>query len=180
MNHSRLLLSALLASSALVAGCKEGVPTGPAQGFDALHTDLLSDLRNSSGRYGMLSCRGDSDEERTRETVGPEGGTIRIGPHVLIIPANALSGPVEITAKIEDGGVNHVEFKPDGLQFDKPATLIMSYANCNLLNLSADKRIAYTDNSVSRINYRLESSDDRLSRKVTAKLNHFSDYAVAW
>ena len=180
MKHSRLLLGALLVSSALVAGCKEGPPTGAAQGFDALRTDLLSDLRSSSGRYGMLSCRGDTDDERTRETVGPAGGIIRIGAHVLVIPANALPAPVQITAKIEDGGVNHIEFQPDGLQFSVPATLVMSYANCNLLNLNADKRIAYTDNSVSRINYRLDTTDDRLSRKLTARLHHFSDYAVAW
>jgi len=180
MKHSRLLFSALLVSTAFIAGCKEGTPAGPSPAFDALHADLLSDLRNSSGRFGMLSCRADTDDERTDQTVGAGGGVIRIGPHTLIIPAGALSSSVKITARLDDNGVNHVEFQPEGLQFKVPATLIMSYANCDTRNLNADHRIAYTDLSVSRIHYRLESSDDRFSRRVTAKLNHFSDYAVAW
>lgn len=181
MKHSRLLLSALLASATLVAGCKEGSSTGPAQGFDVLHADRLSDLRNHWGRAGMLGCKNrEAVELSTSQTVGRDGGVIRIGAHTLIVPANALSSDVLITARVEDEGVNHVEFQPEGLQFNVPATLIMGYSNCDLLGLNADKRIAYTDNLVLQIYYRLDTSDDRSNKTLTAKLNHFSDYAVAW
>src|SRR5204863_267880 len=67
------------------------------------------------------------------QTVGPAGGVIRIGPHALSIPAGALDAPVTITATAPSDKVNRVQFQPEGLVFQRAATLTMSYANCNLL-----------------------------------------------
>ena len=76
-------------------------------------------------------------------------------------------------------GVNAVKFKPAGLRFVTPAVLSMSYSNCSLLGNLLPKRIAYTDDNLNIISYLL-SLDNLLSRRVTGKVSHFSEYAVAW
>jgi hypothetical protein len=76
-------------------------------------------------------------------------------------------------------GVNAVKFKPAGLRFVTSAALTMSYSNCSLLGNLLPKRIAYTDDNLNIISYLL-SLDDLLSQKVTGKVNHFSEYVVAW
>jgi len=55
----------------------------------------------------------------------------------------------------------------------------MSYANCSLLGILLPKRIAYTDDNLNIISYLL-SLDNLLAKRVTGKVNHFSEYAVAW
>jgi len=41
------------------------------------------------------------------------------------------------------------------------------------------KRIAYTDDNLNILSYLL-SLDNLLSKRVTGKVNHFSDYVVGW
>jgi hypothetical protein len=75
------------------------------------------------------------------------------------------------------GSVNSVRFSPEGLRFARPAQLTMSYRNCVLTLLP--KRIAYT-NELLRILDLLPSRDLLLNKTVTAPVDHFSRYAVAF
>jgi len=128
---------------------------------------------------GLLRCEDLPYATKTR-TIGPDGGRIRVGPHVLTIPEGALDAPTRITMTAPTGrGVNEVKFEPEGLQFDRPASLTMSYANCSSRGRNVPKGIAYTDDDLDIRNH-LPSSDNRQSRKVTAKLDHFSRYVVAY
>ena len=102
-----------------------------------------------------------------------------MGPHVLSIPAGALSAPVTITAISPSERVNRINFQPAGLVFQKAATLAMSYSNCSLLGKLLPKHIAYTDDSLNILSYLL-SLDNLFAKRVTGQLNHFSNYAVAW
>lgn len=111
--------------------------------------------------------------------VGPQGGVIEVGPHRLVIPAGALSSPVTITAEAPSSRVNQVDFGPAGLQFAVPATLTMSYANCFGAWIPLPRRIAYTTDLLSILEF-LTSVDNLDSRAVSAELDHFSRYAVAW
>jgi len=114
------------------------------------------------------------------KTIGALGGTISAGPHTLVIPPGALLNPTTITMTAPTGlGVNAVKFQPEGLRFTVPAALTMSYANCSLLGKLLPKRIAYTDDHLNIISYLL-SLDNLLSKYVTGKVNHFSDYVIAW
>jgi len=114
------------------------------------------------------------------KTIGAPGGTISAGPHTLVIPPGALLNPTTITMTAPTGlGVNAVKFQPEGLRFTVPAALTMSYANCSLLGKLLPKRIAYTDDNLNIISYLL-SLDNLLSKYVTGKVNHFSDYVIAW
>ncbi|HXV85905.1 MAG TPA: hypothetical protein VD793_04355 [Gemmatimonadales bacterium] len=126
---------------------------------------------------GLLDCKPLPYASAT-ETIGPAGGVLRVGPHRLVVPPKSLSEPVTITAEAPTSSVRRVEFQPEGLQFSRGASLTMSYEGCKLLGLLLPKRIAYVEGL--NILYFLPSLDDLFNQRVTGRLEHFSQYAVAW
>jgi hypothetical protein len=97
----------------------------------------------------------------------------------LRVPEGALAEPVAITAVMPSDTVNRIVFAPHGLELAQPARLMMSYANCGPINWVLPKRIAYTTDALAIIEL-LHSLDNVLARRVSADLEHFSTYAVAW
>jgi len=173
MKARRLIASVLLVVVALA--CTDRIPTSvPAA--PAPDASLIGGLL---GATGLLKCSNLPYASSTK-TIGALGGSISAGPHTLVIPPGALLNPTTITMTAPTGlGVNAVKFQPEGLRFIAPAALTMSYSNCSLLGKLLPKRIAYTDNNLNIISYLL-SLDNLFSKNVTGKVNHFSDYVVAW
>jgi hypothetical protein len=176
-------LPALIVAAALgLASCSgEDGPTGI--GSDVTPSPLLGSgggLLGTSLGSGLLACD-PLPYASASQQIGPEGGTLVIGPHALIVPAGALAAPVVITGEAPVGTVNSVQLYPEGLRFasGKPARLTLSYANCPLAGRLLPKRIAYTTDLLQILTYVL-SVDDLLHAKVTGSLEHFSRYAVAW
>lgn len=126
---------------------------------------------------GLVKCKAQPTATASA-VVGPAGGEIIVGAHRLVIPAGALSEDVQITAIAESSKVRQVSFQPEGLSFAVPARLTLSYAECKGLSL-LPVRIAYTTDALLILEYLL-SVDDRLNETVSADLDHFSKYAVAW
>jgi hypothetical protein len=163
-------------------------PHVPANQQAAPSLDLIGDLTNTVGSVtgsvvgtlgsvtDLLTCSAQRYTKVT-QTIGPSGGTIKVGSHVLIIPQNALAQPVKITAEQMSGSTNSVRFSPEGLHFQRPAVLTMSYKNCaiNLLK----KKIVYTDERLSILQL-LFSLDYPKYDYVTSPIDHFSRYAVAY
>lgn len=115
--------------------------------------------------------------EKTTARVGPKGAKISVGRHVLTIPAGALSKNVTITAEQVTGAVNSVRLSPDGLRFATPARLRLEYRNCD--SIQPKKRVAYTDELLKVLE--LPPSEDYPEYEyVTAEIDHFSRYAVAY
>lgn len=133
-------------------------------------------LGTVSGLTDLLTCS-PQPYAVTTKTVGPNGGTIVVGEHVLEIPRGALSNSVTIRAEQVPGSVNSLRFSPEGLQFAKPAQLTMSYRNCLLVLLP--KRIAYTTEGLQVLEL-LKSRDAARNKTVTGPVDHFSRYAVAY
>jgi len=172
MKARRLFAPVLLL---LALACSDRTPTSvPAA--PAPDASLIGGLL---GATGLLKCS-DLPYASSTATIGPNGGSLSAGPHTLVIPPGALSAPTTITMTAPRGlGVNAVKFAPEGLRFATPATLTMSYSNCSLLGKLLPKRIAYTDDNLNILSYLL-SLDNLLSARVTGKVNHFSNYVVAW
>jgi hypothetical protein len=144
-------------------------------------TDLTSDLTGTVvGTLGnvtdLLTCS-PQPYAVTSQSIGPNGGVIRVGTHTLLIPGNAVSETVLITAEQVQGSTNSVRFSPEGLQFRKPAVLTMSYENCALVLLQ--KKIVFTDENL-KIFEVLRSFDLFRQKTVTAPIDHFSRYAMAY
>lgn len=140
--------------------------------------DLTSTVVGTLGQVTDLLVCSRQDYVARTTTIGPTGGTIRIGDHVLVIPKDALQRKVKITAEQMPGSTNSLRFSPEGLRFEKPAELTMSYENCALVLLK--KKIVYTDEDLNILEV-LRASVDLFKKKiVTAPIDHFSRYAVAW
>ena len=173
MKAIRFLMVALVVC--LIASCSDRAPTAPLTA-PAPDASLIGDLLRPTG---LLQCSALPAASVT-QTIGPEGGSITVGPHVLRIPAGALTQRTTITGTLDTGrGVNGIRFQPEGLQFESPAYLTMSYANCNLLGTLLPKRIAYTTNLLDVVEYLL-SLDNLFTKKVTGRVPHFSEYVIAW
>ena len=176
-----LLFAALTAAMSCTSG-DSFAPTSPASepvlapAADRQVGNLLGDLARALGDLHLLSCSPQPYVSVT-EDVGPEGGTILVGTHRLVIPAGALTGTHTIRAEQMSARVNSVRFSPEGLSFAVPARLTLSYANCSPLLLL--KRVVYTD-ELLRILELIPSLDNVLARTVTGEIRHFSRYAVAW
>jgi hypothetical protein len=110
------------------------------------------------------------------QNVGPAGGVIKIGPHSLYVPPGALDHTVAITAATSAGQHVKVDFQPAGLRFKYRAVLTLSYAHCDQRPLLP--QVVYVDNLLSILE-RLLSVNDLYSGSVTARLRHFSGYAIA-
>jgi hypothetical protein len=214
----RLLFALLVGATAVVVSCGDPSPVGVASRGLAPQANLLDSLLHTvqSHARGLVKCSPLPYDSVTK-TIGPEGDTLQVGPHTLRVPAGALDAPVSITAVAPSDSVNRVDFQPEGLVFHQPASVVMSYANCDVSSpqqtpetvppgaqapstqalaatarahaatsigdsvsqIHRGLRIAHITDSLEIIQY-LESADDSASQKVTGRLVHFSDYAIAW
>jgi hypothetical protein len=125
---------------------------------------------------GLLVCV-EQPYDVEYETIGPWGGSIRVGNHQLVIPRGALTQYVRIKAEQIPGSVNSVRFSPEGLKFNKAAVLTLSYGNCSDVKLP--KAVVYTTEDLDVLEILL-SVDLLRWKKVTAPIDHFSRYAVAY
>jgi hypothetical protein len=165
----------LLVFVVLAAGvsCTSEESLGPST--DQPSQSLASTVSALSNLH-LLSCSTQAYAVTTK-VIGTQGGTVVVGTHRLVIPAGALDRPVTIKAEQVSGNVNSVRFSPEGLQFAKPASLALSYANCSPLMVL--KRVAYVDERLRLLDL-IPSLDNLFSKTVTGSIRHFSRYAVAW
>ena len=142
---------------------------------------VLDGLGGGGGLLGQLLTCGPQPYASDSKVIGPDGGTLHIGEHTFVVPRGALSKNVRITGEAPKGNVVSVSFAPEGLKFDsrhKP-TLTLDYSNCGLVRNLLPKRIAYTNDRLDILSI-LSSVDDLLRHRVSAKLGHFSRYAIAF
>jgi hypothetical protein len=145
---------------------------------DALLGGLVSGVVRTVGSVvnGLLSCTLERSSGGSA-VIGPPGGTIRMGQHTLTVPRGALSADVLITGEVVSGRTNSVRLSPHGLQFSQPGVLVVGYSNCR--SVIAPKLVAYVAEDLTILEG-LRSRDGPRANQVTAWLDHFSRYAVAW
>jgi hypothetical protein len=159
--------------TAMLLGDLLGSEDGLVGGVLGLLGGVVSDVLEVGG---LLQC----SEQRyvvAQETIGPWGGSIRVGSHLLVIPRGALTQYVRITAEQIPGATNSVRLSPHNLQFKRPAILTLNYQNCS--NVEPPKVIVYTEEDLTVIDP-LWSYDLTKKLQVTAPIDHFSRYAVAY
>jgi hypothetical protein len=110
--------------------------------------------------------------------IGPEGGTLHIGPHTLVIPHGALSEEQLIVGEAPTSSLVDVDFEPEGLHFERPAQLTLSYKGCDV-PAGLDLQLVYLG-SGNRILELPPSEDHPEESEVSGEIQHFSRYAVAY
>jgi hypothetical protein len=171
--HSRSVI-AVGAAALLLLSCDGGPASiaGPAE------TTADQDLRRRVEQVSLVSCAPLAADSVT-QAVGAAGGVIAVGPHRLRIPAGALDSTVAITAIMPSDTVARVRFLPEGLTFAQSATVELSYGHCVLAWVPVSRRVVYVDELLDILDI-LVSLTNVFRRTVSAPVDHFSDYAVAW
>jgi hypothetical protein len=161
-----------MSAGALVLSCGDPMPVAP-------RADLPSPVfaTSHSSPSSLLRCRPMAYDSVTA-VIGPTGGDIKVSRHVLSISGGTLKQRTTITAVAPSDTLNRIRFQPEGLVFNKPVVLVMSYANCTL-DGSSPREIVYTDDALRVLEHE-PSKDDPAGKRVGALLTHFSQYAVSW
>lgn len=146
--------------------------TGTVTGTVGTLTGSLGGLLN-----GLVACRvRETDYGSAR--IGRNGGIVRVGPHSLLVPPGALDRDVTISGVAPAGSFVKVEFQPEGLQFARPTALTMSYRSCGLLGTLNYTLVHLEDDNRTVLDI-LPSVPNLLTRTVTGRVDHFSNYAIA-
>ena len=181
-------LFALAVTAVMLTSCADDHgPVAPAPATpDALLigdvTSVLNSTVTSVGSTldrtvsGLLECNV-RNSYTASQMIGPQGGVLRVGRHSLHVPANALRENVLITATAPAGRHVEVRFEPQGLEFQRPTALTMSYADCGILK-PLGLRIVYVNDNLDILEVLL-SLPNPFTRTVTGKVDHFSRYMLA-
>lgn len=170
------LVTGLLVAGLIAVSCSvDRTPLAPPPSADLLG-GLTSTVTKVAGT--LLSCS-PLPYASNSAVIGPSGGVLQIGPHVLVVPQGALASNVTIRGDAPSETVRSVRLYPAGLRFAKPATLTLSYQSCSLVSNLLPKKIAFTTDDL-RILEILLSLDMPLTQTVSGQVNHFSRYAVSY
>ena len=176
---SRLLFT-LVAVVTVVACGEHGAPTALDSADPSVSLSHRAPPRSASTPSGhqahVAKCHIPYDIYATVR-VGPAGGRLDLGDNnTIVFPPGAILVDTTITARVPAGDTARVQFTPEGLQFAVPAIVTLNYSSCitpssllSVVYLKADT-IAEIEPTVSNPN----------AKTITAKINHFSSYAVAY
>lgn len=121
--------------------------------------------------------------------IGPEGGTLRLGSHRLVVPQRAVSAPTRFRMRRMDDGWVKVELEATSVGhgsspndvgrrgFAMPVVLSLSYGDAATEQDPERLLVVWVkrDGTLER----MPSVADPESRYVNASLGHFSAYALA-
>jgi hypothetical protein len=100
-----------------------------------------------------------------------------VGPHRLEVPRNALKTPVRISAVAPKGNYAQIKLEPAGLEFARPARLVMSYDGCRVQDMP-NLRIVYVNDDLEILTI-LPTRTNKRDETATTNLDHFSRYMLA-
>ena len=174
---SRLLTVISLVIGALLATACDETITAPESG-SAQFARIMPPATPEPGFTRCTPQAADSSSAR----IGPSGGVLRAGKHMLRVPAGALQRSVLITMTAPSDTLNYVIFGPEGLTFapEAPPTLTMSYRNCAVTKPGQESlEIVYTNDALTAVlDTTLTLGADTLNNTVGARLRHFSKYVL--
>jgi len=107
-------------------------------------------------------------------------GNDQIGYSYFIAPANALPQKwVIVTMRVSTTGPVLVEFGPEGLRFNRPTKVVLSYRGADLSKVNESSlRVYYNNEKIKAWELMPGGSSDHATMTVRASLEHFSQYAV--
>jgi hypothetical protein len=178
-------LVAIALAAVLLTSCADdhGPPTAAAPTITpnpSLIGDVVGGVTGVVGGaadgLGLVSCNVTRTHTGSAE-IGPRGGILKVGPHFLTVPRNALKEKVRISAVAPQGKHVQIRFEPHGLEFQRKALLTMSYSECSLLS-PLHLKIVYVNDQFEILEV-LPTITSVLTRTANAPIDHFSRYMLA-
>jgi len=161
----------------LAAGCRDlTLPAGgPASASRGIHSDVGSSGGDDGNVPDLLTCSAHGTATASA-MAGPTGAVIVVGLDRLVIPAGAVAEPTLITATIPADTLADIHFEPQGLQFAKRATLVLTTAGCNVGDRTPS-HVVYLDDA-GNVLETLGATFD--GHAVATTIGHFSSYSIAF
>jgi hypothetical protein len=167
-----LLLSVAACSSTESTAPQRSAATGAS--FSELHDGLMvpgSGGNASTAADRPLACMVPAALTDSA-LIGPSGGELDVGPHRLIIPPGALTTTMWLSGTVPAGNSLRIDFQPEGLQFKKPAGLILDASSCadvpNIVYLNED----------GGIEEHIQAIFSNWWHTIAAPIDHFSGYML--
>ncbi|MBI4541247.1 MAG: hypothetical protein HY704_17230 [Gemmatimonadetes bacterium] len=184
LRHVSLVALALIG---LVSACEGGSDVG-----DSVTGPLVPEFGNGLSKYAhgahytLLRGQRPDGTPHVAEWIGREGGVLRLAGHRLKIPAGAVDAPtLFLLVPAADG---YVEVKLQALRgstdvgekgFRKPVELSLTYGWATNVTNPRQLLIVHLVGDSREHLEPVKSLLDESSRTVTARLKHFSRYAIA-
>jgi hypothetical protein len=165
------IVAVLFVAVFLAAGCSRG-PLGVDEG-----TTQPQLLQRSIDESALASLS--ATELYAEQVISSEiGGRVTLFDVVLDVPAGAVANDTLFSIRIPDPCVFFNEFGTDGLVFDKPVTVTMSYRDANLTGVDESTiRIGWFDERSGDFQD-ITCTVDYVNKVVTGELDHFSAYGL--
>lgn len=165
-----LAAAVLIATMAMVVGCSDN-PVAPQN--QASQPRLLTRAHASSS---IALSPVNLYAEKVISSA--EGGSLELLDVILNVPAGAVPNDTLFSIRIPDDEVFFNEFGTDGLVFDVPVTVTMSYRDADLSGIHENAiRIAWLDED-SNTWKDMPCVVDTVTKTVTGTLHHFSAYGL--
>ncbi len=184
MRKFHLLLVGLVVGAVAIA-CDRSPTATPSVPLSARPSKTGALLKS----LALVPCSQSYDS--VTRVIGPKGGYLAVGAHVLFVDSLVLTTAVTITAVAPAGALRWVRFQPDGLLFPMNsvdgwgAILYTNYKDCGV-PIAAIPRLAQVTDLLGIVTYLQTYSKVRQNpwsqgnQFVAGLLPHFSNYAVAW
>ncbi len=201
--RSLILLALVISAVAAASSCSDPSPIGVGLGPSMQKGGKWVTTSTSTGSTapsGLVKCPQTYDS--VSQVIGPEGGYIQVGAHILIVDSLVLTDTVTITAVAPADTVRWVRFQPTGLLFPPNlidrlptgelmptgAVVATGYKDCAQLTgtINDSLRIAQVDDSLHILAYLTtyvhskNIAGSQGQQYVWALLPHFSGYAMSW
>lgn len=162
----------LFAAVFLSAGCSES-PLDPNQSASTQPTLLQRASRSSDG-----ASMAPVNLHIANTISATTGGVLTLLDVVLVVPPGAVDNDTTFSIDIPDDEIFFNEFGADGLVFNVPVTVTMSYRDADLIGVDESTiRIGWLNEATGQFE-NVDCEVNRLTKTVTAKLNHFSAYGL--
>lgn len=171
-----VLATAIAAAALACAGDGSSALMAPP-GVSALKRGVPSPRAKSAGKPFKGSTCLKGNVAYGAAEFGPGGGTLVFGTSSLIIPAGALKDTVTISATIVDTATTRVELLPHGLEFRKPAGLLLDASACDIDDPAPD--VVYLSET-GEVLETIPAVYDPKWKTIAAPIKHFSGYAIAF
>jgi hypothetical protein len=171
--RSRLLSVALGAGLLGMVACTDQTPTqltGTGPAFSETSTPTLIECPTPTAR--SISA-----------TVDESGGTLSVRGGKMVLPAGAVREPTLFTLTVPASLYAEISVTANGgehFQFEKPVSLTISYSQCSRAKLEKGALSAwYVAPETKALLEYMGGEDDKVSRTVTFRTDHLSEYAIA-
>ncbi len=165
------IVAVLFVAVFLAAGCSRG-PLGVEE--ETTEPQLLQRSLDESALASLSAS-----ELYVEQVISTkDGGQVSLFDVVLDVPVGAVANDTVFSIRIPDPGVFYNEFGTDGLVFDKPVKVTMSYRDANLTGVDESTiRIGWFDERTGDFQD-ITCKVDYVNKIVIGELDHFSAYGL--